>query len=45
MIPFRCDTSPLTCVDGIMRVPSCPGFGIDIDPDWVKKAEVITSAV
>lgn len=44
-IPFECDTSPLTCVDGIMRVPSGPGFGIDLDPDWVKKAEVVTSAI
>jgi L-alanine-DL-glutamate epimerase-like enolase superfamily enzyme len=44
-IPFQCDTSPLVCVDGVMRVPSGPGFGIDIDPDWVRRAEVITSAV
>ena len=44
-IPFQCETSPLTCVDGIMRVPSGPGFGIDLDPDWVKRAEVIESAV
>ena len=41
-IPFRCDTSTLTCVDGIMQVPSGPGFGIDLDPDWVGEAEVIT---
>jgi len=44
-IPFQCDTSPLTCEDGIMRVPSGPGFGIDLDPGWVGKAQVITSAV
>jgi L-alanine-DL-glutamate epimerase-like enolase superfamily enzyme len=44
-IPFQCDTSSLTCKDGIMRVPSGPGFGIDLDPDWVRKAEVITSAI
>ncbi len=44
-IPFQCDTSPLDCVDGIMRVPSGPGFGIDLDPDWVRKAEVVASAI
>jgi L-alanine-DL-glutamate epimerase-like enolase superfamily enzyme len=32
-------------VDGIMRVPAGPGFGIDVDPDWVNRAEAITSAV
>jgi len=40
-VPFRCETSPLTCVSGVMRVPSGPGFGIDIDPDYVAKAERI----
>jgi L-alanine-DL-glutamate epimerase-like enolase superfamily enzyme len=44
-IPFQCDTSPLTCVDGVMRVPSGPGFGIDLDPGWVKKAQPIESGV
>jgi L-alanine-DL-glutamate epimerase-like enolase superfamily enzyme len=44
-IPFQCDTSPLTCDEGTMHVPSGPGFGIDLDPDWVGKAEVITSAI
>jgi L-alanine-DL-glutamate epimerase-like enolase superfamily enzyme len=42
-IPFQCDTSPLTCVDGIMRVPSGPGFGIDLDPGWVNKARPVRS--
>ncbi len=44
-IPFQCETSPLDCVDGIMRVPSGPGFGIELDPGWVEKAEVVESAV
>ncbi len=42
-IPFQCDTSPLTCVNGIMRVPSGPGFGIDLDPGWVNKARPVRS--
>jgi L-alanine-DL-glutamate epimerase-like enolase superfamily enzyme len=44
-IPFQCDTSSLASEGGIIRVPSGPGFGIDLDPQWVAKAEVITSAV
>jgi L-alanine-DL-glutamate epimerase-like enolase superfamily enzyme len=44
-IPFHCNTSPLDCVDGVMRVPSGPGFGIDLDREWVKKAEVVKSAI
>ena len=33
-IPFTCDTSPLTCTDGVVRGP---GFGIRIDPDYVTR--------
>jgi L-alanine-DL-glutamate epimerase-like enolase superfamily enzyme len=44
-IPFQCDTSPLACVDGIMRVPSGPGFGIDLDPEWVERSEVVEAGV
>jgi L-alanine-DL-glutamate epimerase-like enolase superfamily enzyme len=36
-IPFTCDTSALTCQDGVIRCPSGPGFGIRIDPDYVRK--------
>lgn len=36
-IPFTCDTSPLTCTDGVVRCPSGPGFGIRIDPDYVTR--------
>lgn len=42
-IPFRCDTSSLTCVDGRMQVPNGPGFGVDIDPDFVRKAVPLTT--
>lgn len=34
-VPFKCDTSPLTCRNGTVRCPSGPGFGIKIDPDYV----------
>jgi len=36
-IPFTCDTSPLTCKNGVVRCPSGPGFGIRIDPDYVRR--------
>ena len=41
-IPFTCDTSSLQCRDGIVRVPSGPGFGITIDTEFVRKAQKIT---
>ena len=35
-IPFECDSSPLTCTNGTVRCPSGPGFGIRIDPGFVR---------
>jgi L-alanine-DL-glutamate epimerase-like enolase superfamily enzyme len=37
-IPVTCDTSSLQPKDGIVRVPSGPGFGYTVDPDFVRKA-------
>jgi L-alanine-DL-glutamate epimerase-like enolase superfamily enzyme len=31
----------LICKDGIVRVPTGPGFGIAIDPDFVNQATVV----
>ena len=41
-IPFTCDTSPLTCQNGTVRCPSGPGFGIRIDPDFVRTYRPVT---
>ncbi len=38
-IPIECDTSNLKCKEGVMRVPTGPGFGIRIDPDFVQRAK------
>ena len=38
-VPFLCDTSSLISEDGKIRVPTGPGLGITIDPDFIKKAE------
>ena len=42
-IPVSCDTSSLESRNGIVRIPSGPGLGITFDPDFVKKAQVVTS--
>jgi L-alanine-DL-glutamate epimerase-like enolase superfamily enzyme len=36
-IPFYCETSDLKIKDGKIKVPSGPGSGIDIDPDFIVK--------
>jgi L-alanine-DL-glutamate epimerase-like enolase superfamily enzyme len=40
-VPFECKTSRLQVVDGKIKVPTGPGFGVDIDPDWIKKHQVL----
>ncbi len=37
-VPFECSTSSLKCENGVIRVPTGPGFGIDIDPEYVNRA-------
>ena len=41
-VPFSCDTSSLESRNCVIRIPSGPGFGITLDPDFVKKAQVVT---
>lgn len=40
-IPYECKTSSLDSDDGIVTVPSGPGLGIDIDPAYIAKHEVV----
>ncbi len=40
-VQFECKTSPLQVVGGKIKVPTGPGFGVDIDPEWIKKHEVV----
>lgn len=42
-IDFTCSTSDLTVKDSLMRVPTGPGFGIEIDPDFVAEGRVVTA--
>lgn len=40
-IPFECSTSPLKSEGGKIKVPTGPGLGITIDPDFIKKHQSI----
>jgi L-alanine-DL-glutamate epimerase-like enolase superfamily enzyme len=40
-VPFECPTSPLKVVDGKLKVPTGPGMGVNIDPAFIKKHEVV----
>ncbi|HSB13153.1 MAG TPA: mandelate racemase/muconate lactonizing enzyme family protein [Bryobacteraceae bacterium] len=40
-VRFECKTSPLKVVGGKIKVPTGPGFGVDIDPEWVKKHQIV----
>jgi L-alanine-DL-glutamate epimerase-like enolase superfamily enzyme len=40
-IPVSSDTSSLKPVKGMIQVPTSPGFGVEIDPAFVGKAEVV----
>ncbi len=42
-IPVTSETSSLKCENGIIRVPSGPGFGITIDPAFVRGSEKVTT--
>ncbi len=41
-LPYHCATSSLRAdASGVIKVPTGPGFGVDIDPDFVKRCAVI----
>jgi L-alanine-DL-glutamate epimerase-like enolase superfamily enzyme len=40
-VSFRCNTSSLLSENGDIKVPSGPGSGIDIDPDFIKKHNIV----
>jgi L-alanine-DL-glutamate epimerase-like enolase superfamily enzyme len=41
-IPIECDTSSLKCENGRVRCPSGVGFGVRIDPEFIRKARPVT---
>ena len=40
-VPFDCPTADLRSKEGVIKVPTGPGLGIELDPDFVGKAEVV----
>jgi hypothetical protein len=42
-IPATSETSSLKCENGVVRVPSGPGFGISIDPAFVRESIRVTT--
>lgn len=43
-LPYHCATSTLRSdSDGVIKVPTGPGFGVEIDPDFLKQAAVVTA--
>jgi L-alanine-DL-glutamate epimerase-like enolase superfamily enzyme len=42
-LPVECPTSSLKSENGVVRCPSGPGFGVKIDPDFVRKARAVTA--
>lgn len=42
-VPVICETSDLKPRNGMIRVPSGPGYGVTVEPEFVRKAEVVRS--
>ena len=40
-VNYECKTSPLTVENGMVKVPTGPGSGVEIDPDFIKKHQVV----
>lgn len=41
-LPFECPTSDLSSKNGKVKVPTGPGAGITIDPDYLKLHQIVT---
>ena len=40
-VPFKCTTSPLKVVGGKIKVPTGPGLGVEIDPEFIKRHQPV----
>ena len=40
-IPLHCETSDLESREGVVKVPTGPGLGVDLDPEFLEKHRVI----
>ena len=42
-VKFECKTSALQSINGTVKVPTGPGLGVEIDPEFVQKHKVVKS--
>jgi len=42
-VVFECKTSPLKSMEGVVKVPTGPGSGVDIDPDYIQKFQPVNA--
>ena len=40
-VAFECKTSSLQSVKGMVKVPTGPGLGVDLDPEFVQKHKLV----
>jgi L-alanine-DL-glutamate epimerase-like enolase superfamily enzyme len=40
-VRYECKTAEMKVVDGKIKVPTGPGFGAELDPDWVRKHQPV----
>jgi len=40
-VPYACKTGPIKSENGAVTVPTGPGLGVDIDPDYIKKHQLV----
>jgi len=40
-VVYACETSPLKVVDGMIKVPTGPGAGVEIDPEFILRHEEV----
>jgi L-alanine-DL-glutamate epimerase-like enolase superfamily enzyme len=41
-VRYECKTSPLKVVNGKIKVPTGPGLGVEIDPEFIRKHRPVT---
>ena len=42
-VPYECKTGPIKSDNGAVTVPTGPGSGVEIDPEFIKKHELVKS--
>lgn len=42
-VQFECNTSPLKVIDGKIKVPTGPGLGVDLDPEFVNRHQPVSA--